>query len=154
MAVATATPAAVPAAARRRGRLTGAVAGLLLLALAVGIFIQIGNFGLGVAPAVILLMIAVPLFLLAGLAIRRATGADRMEHKDYPFQLALPSLAYYCAFFVIPLGFLCLFAVATPVGFGGVEYGFDLGNFQTRARLARTSTSSCARCAPRRSGRC
>ena len=36
---------------------------------------------------------------------------------------------YYCAFFLIPLGFLLLFAVATPVGFGEVEYGFDLGNF-------------------------
>jgi len=131
VAVATATPAAVPAAARGRGRVAGALAGLVLLAIAVVIFIQIGNLGLGVGPAVVLLLVAVPLFLLAGIGIRHATGADRAEHKEYPFQLALPSLAYYCAFFVIPLGFLCLFAVATPVGFGGVEYGFDLGNFQT-----------------------
>jgi spermidine/putrescine transport system permease protein len=109
----------------------GAVAGLVLLAAAVGVFISIGNLGLGLAPAVVLLLVAVPLFLVAGVGIRHATGADRAEHKEYPFQLALPSLAYYCAFFLFPLGFLCLFAVATPVGFGGVEYGFDLGNFQT-----------------------
>jgi len=94
----------------------GALAGLVLLALAVVIFIQIGNLGLGVGPAVVLLLVAVPLFLLAGIGIRHATGADRAEHKEYPFQLALPSLAYYCAFFLIPLGFLCLFGLMDPAG--------------------------------------
>jgi len=120
VAVATATPAALPAATRKRGRLAGALAGLLMLAVAVGLFIQIGNLGLSLAPAVVLLLVAVPLFLLAGIGIRHATGVDKAEHKDYPFQLALPSLAYYCTFFLIPLAFLCLFAVATPLGFGGV----------------------------------
>ena len=129
MAVADATSAAVPAAgaraaasparspgcdARRRGRRSTPSS---------------ATSGSASRPAVVLLLAAVPLFLLGGLAIRRATGADRAEHVDYPFQLALPSLAFYCAFFITPLVFLCLFAVATPVGFGGVEYGFDLNNF-------------------------
>ena len=127
VADATTTPAA---AARPRGRALGALAGLLLLAVAVGIFTQIGTLGLGLAPAVLLLLISIPLFLLAGAWIRRATRTDRLDPTGYPFQLAYPSLAYYCAFFLVPLCFLCLFAVATPVGFGGVEYGFDLSNFE------------------------
>jgi spermidine/putrescine transport system permease protein len=130
MAVADATSAAVPAVTRSRGRVAGALAGLVMLAIAVAIYIQLGNLGLGLAPSVALLLAAVPFFLLGGVAIRRATGADRAEHVDYPFGLALPSLAFYCAFFLTPLGFLILFAVSTPVGFGGVEYGFDLGNFE------------------------
>ena len=129
MAVADATSVAVPAR-RAPGRVTGALAGLAMLAVAVVVYIQLGNLGLGLAPSVVLVLAALPLFLLGGLAIRRATGADRAEHVDYPFHLALPSLAFYCAFFITPLVFLCLFAVATPVGFGGVEYGFDLGNFE------------------------
>ncbi len=127
VADATTTPAA---AARPRGRALGALAGLLLLAVAVGIFTQLGTLGLGLAPAVLLLLISIPLFLLAGAWIRRATRTDRLDPTGYPFQLAYPSLAYYCAFFLVPLFFLCLFAVATPVGFGGVEYGFDLSNFE------------------------
>ena len=127
VADATTTPAA---AARPRGRMLGALAGLLLLAVAVGIFTQLGTLGLGLAPAVLLLLISIPLFLLAGAWIRRATRTDRLDPTSYPFQLAYPSLAYYCAFFLAPLFFLCLFAVATPVGFGGVEYGFDLSNFE------------------------
>ncbi len=128
MAVADATTAT--ATARPRGRALGALAGLLLLAVAVGIFTQLGNLGLGLAPAVLLLLVSIPLFLLAGAWIRRATRTDRLDPTGYPFQLAYPSLAYYCAFFLVPLFFLCLFAVATPVGFGGVEYGFDLSNFE------------------------
>jgi spermidine/putrescine transport system permease protein len=130
MAVAEASPAA-PAATRPRGRVAGALLGLVMLAVAVVVYIQIGNLGLGLAPAVVLLLCAVPLFLLAGIAIRRLTRAEPTEHTGYPFELSLPSLAFYCAFFLIPLGFLLLFAVSTPVGFGGVEYGFDLNNFST-----------------------
>ena len=118
-------------ATRPRGRVAGAVAGVATLALAVVVYIQIGNLGLGLAPSVVLLLCAVPLFLVIGIAIRRLTKAEATEHTGYPFQLALPSLAFYCAFFLIPMGFLLLFAVSTPVGFGGVEYGFDLGNFKT-----------------------
>jgi spermidine/putrescine transport system permease protein len=131
MAVAEASAGAAGAAARPRGRVAGAIAGLAMLAVAVAIYIQIGNLGLGLAPAVALLLCSLPLFLLAGIAIRRLTRAEETEHTGYPFHLALPSLAFYCAFFLVPLGFLLLFAVSTPVGFGGVEYGFDLGNFET-----------------------
>ena len=99
-----------------------------MLAIAVVVFIQLGNLRLGLAPAVLLVLAGKRLFLLGGVAIRRRRR-PRAEHDEYPFQLAFPSLAFYCAFFIVPLGFLCLFAVATPVGFGGVEYGFDLGNF-------------------------
>ena len=128
MAVAEATPVTLPAA-RRRGRVAGALAGLALLALAVAVYTQLGSLRLGLAPSVVLLVATLPLFAVVGAAIRHWTGADKLEHTGYPFQLAFPSLAYYCAFFLIPLGFLVLFAVATPVGFGEVQYGFDLSNF-------------------------
>jgi spermidine/putrescine transport system permease protein len=130
MAVAEASAAAAPAT-RPRGRVAGALAGLLVLAAAVGVYTQIGNLGLGLAPSVALLLTSIPLFVLAGAAIRRWTHTETSEHARYPVQLAFPSLAYYAAFFLIPLGFLLLFSVSTPVGFGGVEYGFDLGNFET-----------------------
>lgn len=130
MAVADATTAAPGAAAGSRGHLAGAVAGLVLLGAAVGLYTQIGNLGLGLAPAVALLLVSIPLFVAAGIGIRHWTRADRSDHTSYPIQLAFPSLAYYCAFFLIPLVFLMLFAVSTPLGFGGVRYGFDLGNFR------------------------
>jgi spermidine/putrescine transport system permease protein len=129
MAVAEATTAA-PAAARSRGRVAGAVAGFVMLAVAVGIYTQIGTLGLGLPPSVALLLASLPLFVFGGAAIRRLTRAEATEHTSYPFQLAMPSLGFYCAFFVVPMCFLLLFSVATPVGFGGVEYGFDLGNFE------------------------
>jgi spermidine/putrescine transport system permease protein len=131
MAVADATTSAAPAAARPRGRIVGALAGLAMLAVAVVVYIQLGNLGLTLAPAVVLMLVCVPLFLLGGVAIRHWTRTDRVDHTSYPFQLAFPSLAFYAAFFIVPLCFLLLFSVATPVGFGGVEYGFDLNNFKT-----------------------
>jgi ABC-type Fe3+ transport system permease subunit len=102
-----------------------------MLALAVGLYTQLGTLGLGLAPAVVLLLATIPLFLLGGLAIRRISGASAAGHTDYPFALAQPSLAFYCAFFLVPLAYLLLFAVATTVGFGEVVYGFDLSNFET-----------------------
>jgi spermidine/putrescine transport system permease protein len=129
MAVAEATPAALPAATTFRGRVAGALAGLALLGVAVAIYTQLGTIGLALAPSVVLLLLTLPAFVLIGVVIRRGTGEDKLRHTGYPFQLAFPSLAFYCAFFLIPLGFLLLFAVATPVGFGEVAYGFDLGNF-------------------------
>ena len=129
MAVADATSVVLPDVARARSRVAGALAGLVMLALAVLVYTQLGGLGLGLAPSVVLLAATLPLFVLGGAAIRRATGAHRLEHGSYPFQLAFPSLAFYCSFFLIPLAFLMLFAVATPVGFGEVEYGFDLSNF-------------------------
>jgi spermidine/putrescine transport system permease protein len=111
------------------GRLSGALAGLLALALAVGAWTQIGPLGLGLAPAVVLMLVTLPLFVICGAALRRARRGAGTAGVDYPFALALPSLAYYCAFFLVPLGFLCLFAVSTPVGFGEVRYGLDFSNF-------------------------
>ena len=49
--------------------------------------------------------------------------------------LAFPSLAYYAAFFLIPLGFLVLFAVATPVGFGEVAVRVQHGELLRGAGL-------------------
>jgi spermidine/putrescine transport system permease protein len=128
MAVADATSAPVAAGAPARGRLTGALAGLGALALAIGLYTQLGSLGLGLAADVVLLVATLPLFLLVGLAMRALRGPEA-EHARYPLQLAFPSLAYYCTFFLIPLAFLLLFAVATPVGFGEVSYGFDTSNF-------------------------
>jgi spermidine/putrescine transport system permease protein len=129
MAIAEATTAGAagaPTLARRAG---GALIGLAALAVAVGVYTQIGSLGLGLAPASVLLLCSLPLFLAAGAAIHRLAQTERREHRAYPMQLAFPSLAFYATFFVIPLGFLVLFAVATPVGFGEVAYGFDLTNF-------------------------
>jgi spermidine/putrescine transport system permease protein len=128
MAVAEAT---TRPAARGGNRALGAVLGLITLALAVGIYTQLGSLGLGLAPAVVLLIATLPLFLLTGVLIGRASRSREREHRAYPLTLAYPSLAYYAAFFLIPLVYLLLFAVATPVGFGEVAYGFDLGNFST-----------------------
>jgi spermidine/putrescine transport system permease protein len=130
MAVADAS-ADAPATGRAHGRLAGALAGLAVLAAAVGVYTQIGTLGLGLAPAVVLLLATLPLFLACGLLVRRLRRVEERRGVGYPFQLALPSLSYYCAFFLVPLFFLCLFAVATPLGFGTVEYGFDLSNFGT-----------------------
>jgi spermidine/putrescine transport system permease protein len=102
-----------------------------MLAAAVVVYVELGTPGLTLAPSVALMLACVPLFLLGAVAIRRFTRVDTVDHTSYPFQLAFPSLAFYCAFFVVPLVFLLLFSVATPVGFGGVEYGFDLNNFST-----------------------
>jgi spermidine/putrescine transport system permease protein len=127
MAVAEATPTAAPG--RGTSWLLGAVLGLVTLAVAVVIFTQLGALGLSLAPAVALMLISVPFFVLTGLAIRRASRAQRLAHTAYPIGLAFPSLAFYAAFFLIPLAYLLIFAVATPVGFGEVSYGFDLSNF-------------------------
>jgi spermidine/putrescine transport system permease protein len=127
MAVAEAS--AAPAGRRGSGRLMGALAGLVLLAVAVGLYTQLGTLGLGLAPAVALLLVTVPLFAAGTLAIRRFSHAPAGARTTYPFGLALPSLAYYCAFFLIPLGYMLLFAVATTVGFGEVQYGLDFSNF-------------------------
>jgi spermidine/putrescine transport system permease protein len=128
MAVAEATVAAAgrPTRARRAG---GALAGLAVLAVAVGAYTQIGSLGFGLPPSVVLLLCSLPLFLAAGVAFHRLGLTEIREHHAYAMQLAFPSLAFYAAFFLIPMAFLLLFAVSTPVGFGEVAYGFDLSNF-------------------------
>jgi spermidine/putrescine transport system permease protein len=127
VAQATASEAAEGSALVRRA--AGALAGVAMLAVAVGVYTQIGTLGLGLTPAVVLLLSSLPLFLAAGTALQRLGLLARTERRRYPLELALPSLAFYAGFFVIPLGFLMLFAVSTPVGFGEVAYGFDLTNF-------------------------
>ena len=129
MAVAQATSAATPAAAGRGGRAIGAVAGLAAVPVAVALFISIGNLGLGLAPAAVLLLAMIPAFALGAAAVRHLTGMDRAEHKEYPLGLSAPSLAYYGAFFLAPMCFLVLFALSTREGFAGYTYGFNLGNF-------------------------
>jgi spermidine/putrescine transport system permease protein len=80
---------------------------------------------LSLLPSVALLLAAVPLCAVAGVALRRG----RVGGARYPLALSLPSLGYYGAFFLVPLAYLVLFAFATPAGFGEVRYGFDFGNF-------------------------
>jgi len=126
MAVAEASPRP---AAGGGGRVLGAAIGLAALLIAIVIYTQLGSLGVGLAPAVVLLVVTLPMFLAAGLLIHRASHAREREHSAYPLTLAFPSLSFYAAFFLIPLGYLLVFAVATPVGFGEVAYGFDLGNF-------------------------
>ena len=108
----------------------GAIAGLVAVGAVAALYTQIGAFGLGLAPAALLLLLAVPAFGAGAAALRRAGGgAGAVGASRYPLGLAGPALAYYVAFFGVPLAFLVLFAFATPVGFGEVQYGFDLGNF-------------------------
>ena len=130
MTVADATSsAAAPAAARRGGRVVGALAGLAAVAIAVALFVNLGNLGLGLAPTALLVLAAVPVFAVGATVVRHISGRDREEHKEYPLGLSAPSLAYYCAFFVAPMCFLVLFALSTRQGFAGYTYGFNLGNF-------------------------
>ena len=103
----------------------GAILGLVAVLATAAVYTQLGALGLGLAPTAALLLLAVPAFAAGAVALRGAAqGGAR-----YPLGLAGPALAYYVAFFGVPLAFLVLFAFATPVGFGEVQYGFDLGNF-------------------------
>jgi spermidine/putrescine transport system permease protein len=129
MAAAAGTADAAPASPLAR-RAAGAGIGLAALVVAIAAYTQIGNLGLGLAPAVALLLCGIPLFLGAGVLVARLRGPRGREHRAYPLLLAFPSLAFYGAFFLVPLSFLVLFAVSTPLGFGEVQYGFDTQNFQ------------------------
>ena len=91
MAVADATGAAAPAAARGGGRLIGALIGLAAVALTVALFISLGNIGLGLAPTAVLVLAAVPVFAIGAGAVRHISGRDRQEHKEYPLGLSAPS---------------------------------------------------------------
>jgi spermidine/putrescine transport system permease protein len=123
---------AAAAAPRAQGHLLRGVAagalGLLCVAVAAGIFTQFGTIANGLVPAVALLVCALPLFLLGGVALMRM-GLLGAPERGYPLTLLAPAVAFYAAFFLIPLGFLVLFSVSTTKGFGGVEYGFSTENF-------------------------
>jgi spermidine/putrescine transport system permease protein len=126
----TATAAAVSRAPRSH-RLRGVVAGglgLLAVIVAAGIFTQFGTIAPGLVPAVALLVCALPVFVIGGVLLIRA-GVFEAPEGGYPLTLLAPAVAYYAAFFLIPLGFLVLFSVAHAQGFGDVQYGFSLENF-------------------------
>jgi spermidine/putrescine transport system permease protein len=110
--------------------MAAALLGLGALALAIGAYTQVGNLGLGLAPAAALLLCGIPLFVAVAAVGRKLRPVRAGGGTSYPILLAFPSLAFYSAFFLVPLSFLVLFAVSTPLGFGEVSYGFDLSNFK------------------------
>ena len=101
--------------------------GLIGFGLAVLVFTQLGNLGLGLFTSALIVLGSLAMFIGIRVLVVRMTAPD--TRPTYPVLLALPSLAYYTAFFLLPLGFLCTFALATPTGFGEVVYAFDLNNF-------------------------
>jgi spermidine/putrescine transport system permease protein len=105
----------------------GAILGLVAVLATAAVYTQLGALGLGLAPTAALLLLAVPAFAAGAVALR---GGRPAAAARYPLGPRGPALAYYVAFFGVPLAFLVLFAFATPVGFGEVQYGFDLGNFE------------------------
>jgi spermidine/putrescine transport system permease protein len=92
------------------------------------VFTQFGTIANGLVPAVALLVVALPVFVAGGALLIRF-GLLGMPERGYPMSLLAPAVAYYSAFFLIPLGFLVLFSVSTSQGFGDVQYGFSLQNF-------------------------
>jgi spermidine/putrescine transport system permease protein len=108
-------------------RLLGALVGAGAVVGAAALYTQAGSLSLGLAPAVVLMLASIPAFALSGVALVRL-GVIAPPRTRYPLTLAAPALAYFGAFFLVPLGFLLAFAVATPVGFTGVQYGFDTSN--------------------------
>jgi spermidine/putrescine transport system permease protein len=127
-----AAPAAtLGSAAARRPRLPRAAAGALGLvgaAIAAAIYTQLGTLSFGLVPAIALVLCALPVFVAGGALLVRSRLIAPPE-GGYPLTLLTPSLAYYVAFFLIPIGFLVLFSVAHPVGYGDVQYGFTMENF-------------------------
>lgn len=105
-----------------------AVFGLISVGCVALLFSQIGTLGLGLAAAVVLLLAVIPLFLVLPRVLGPRGSGVRAR---YPLGLAGPSTAFYLVFFLVPLGFLVLFAFATPKGFGDLSYGFDTSNFKT-----------------------
>ena len=128
MSAAAAAVSGAPRSHRLRGAAAGGL-GLLAVAAAAGLFTQFGTIAPGLVPAVALLVCALPVFLLGGGLLIRA-GLLGVPERGYPLTLLAPAVAYYSAFFLIPLAFLVVFSVAHSQGFGGVQYGFSLENFR------------------------
>ncbi len=61
---------------------------------------------------------------------RRGERRGGAAGPRYPAWLALPSLAWYVAFFVCPLAIMALFSVSERVGFSSVEYNLNLQNYE------------------------
>jgi spermidine/putrescine transport system permease protein len=125
-------PTGVAGAERTRSsRLRGVAAGAFGVAavvLTAAVFTQFGTIAPGLAPALVLLILALPIFVAGGALLVRLRILPRPD-GSYPLTLLSPMAAYYAAFFVVPLGFLALFSVSTSRGFGDVAYGFSLENF-------------------------
>ena len=155
MAVADATSARRPAAARGGGRVAGAVAGLA----AAGRRRRALHQHRQPRPRPrarrpLLLLADVPVFVLGAAALRHITGADRAEHKEYPFGLSAPVARVLLR--VLPRPARLPRAVRGRHARGlrrGTRTASTWATSPTRSTRS-TSRCSCARCARRRSARC
>ena len=149
-------PAPPPIAPRPRSsaieaRLADLVLGLIGFGVAVLVFTQLGELGLGLYTSALIVLGSLAMFIGSAVLVVRMTAPD--TRPTYPLQLALPSLAYYTAFFLIPLCFLVTFAFATGRASARSSTRSTSATSRTRS-TGSTSTCSCARCALRSSARC
>jgi spermidine/putrescine transport system permease protein len=112
---------------RARAATSGALGlgGVLVVA---AIYTQLGSLAGGMAPAALLVLCALPVFVLGGALLVRL-GWLRAPERGYALTLLAPAVAYYAAFFLTPLGLLVLFSVSRTAGFGEVQYSFSTENF-------------------------
>jgi spermidine/putrescine transport system permease protein len=103
---------------------------LVLLAVGVAFYIGIGRLGLSMAPSLVLVLCTVPLYLVGTVALN-TLRKRRVAVGAYPLSLALPSAAYFGAFFILPTAVLAVFSVAHTSGYGEIHYGFSLDAFGT-----------------------
>jgi spermidine/putrescine transport system permease protein len=108
----------------------GGAMALVLLAVGVAFYVGIGRLGLSMAPSLLLVLCTVPLYL-AGTVALNALRRRRITIGRYPVSLALPSAAYFGAFFILPMAVLAAFSVAHISGYGEIHYGFSLDAFGT-----------------------
>ena len=104
-------------------RLALPLAGGLGLAACVALFSRLGVLGLGLVGTVLAVAITVPLAALAADRLAPARPAGWL-----PQALAIPSAALYAVCFLAPLALLVVFAFATPLIAGRVEYGLSFDN--------------------------
>jgi spermidine/putrescine transport system permease protein len=100
------------------------LAGVVLVAV---IYTQIGTIAPGLAPAALLVVCALPVFVLGAVLLMRL-GWLAAPDRGYSLTLLAPALAYYGAFFVAPMALLVLFSVSRTVGYNEVQYTFTLDN--------------------------
>jgi spermidine/putrescine transport system permease protein len=77
----------------------------------------------------------------------RRRGAQRRSQRPVtalPAWVLVPPVAWLLVFFVVPLLGIAVISVGTPVGYSGVELGFDLGAFRqaTTATFLRVFTQT------------
>jgi spermidine/putrescine transport system permease protein len=122
----TAAASAAAAGTRLRGPLAGGL-GLACVVVVALVYTQVGNLALGLAPAALLIVCALPVFVAGGLLLMRA-GWITAPERGYQLTLLAPALAYYAAFFIAPMALLVLFSVSRTVGYNEVQYTFSLEN--------------------------